>query len=438
MSLSQALSAAISGLRANQAALSLVSSNVSNAETPGYVRKTLNQEATGTGDMGLGVRITGVNRELDTYIQTQLRTEMSGASYASTRAAFLEKLQGVYGDPDSAGTLEASLNGLVTALQSLSTSPESSSARIAVVNAARTIAQQLNATTSGIQTLRGNAENGLSDAVNTANTAMTQIASINAKLQNTLITGSDVPGENDISPTGRHDEPVLAEGKVQFYGQPIFCVIAKTREEARRACRLAKVEYDELPFITYVSEADPKKPRLVTDPLTLKRGDAATAIAAAPRKMKGQMRVGGQDHFYLEGQIALAVPGEAEGASASDDKHPRLPTKPKRCLDSALKAAAVASGDKAVEVRAARLHRRHQPPPHLQGKGMALGGAIEVEGGDGAVAADIDGVGHRPCNPLRLRTLSDRVAGENIGDSDAHIYVRADAHAPSSQPERAG
>jgi xanthine dehydrogenase large subunit len=138
-----------------------------------------------------------------------------------------------------------------------------------------------------------------------------------------VLTGKEVPGENDISPTGRHDEPVLADGKVQFYGQPIFCVIARTREEARRACRLAKVEYDELPFITDVAEADPKKPRLVTDPLTLKRGDAAAAIAKAPRKVKGQMRVGGQDHFYLEGQIALAIPGEDRDVTVySSTQHP--------------------------------------------------------------------------------------------------------------------
>ncbi|CAG0986283.1 partial Aldehyde oxidoreductase, partial [Rhizobiaceae bacterium] len=61
-----------------------------------------------------------------------------------------------------------------------------------------------------------------------------------------VLTAKDVPGENDISPTGRHDEPVLAEGKVQFHGQPIFCVVAGTREQARRACRLARIEYDEL------------------------------------------------------------------------------------------------------------------------------------------------------------------------------------------------
>ena len=125
-----------------------------------------------------------------------------------------------------------------------------------------------------------------------------------------VLTAADIPGENDISPTGRHDEPVLAEGKVQFFGQPIFCVIAETREAARRACPLAKIEYDELPAIIDIWDLDPAGGKLVTPPLTLKRGEAAEAIASAPRRAKGRMRVGGQDHFYLEGQISLAIPGE--------------------------------------------------------------------------------------------------------------------------------
>ena len=74
-----------------------------------------------------------------------------------------------------------------------------------------------------------------------------------------VLTAKDVPGENDIAPTGRHDEPVLADGKVEFHGQPIFCVIAETREEARRACRLAKIEYEELPAIIDVAELDPAR-----------------------------------------------------------------------------------------------------------------------------------------------------------------------------------
>jgi xanthine dehydrogenase large subunit len=138
-----------------------------------------------------------------------------------------------------------------------------------------------------------------------------------------VLTAKDVPGENDISPTGRHDEPVLADGKVEFHGQPIFCVIAETREEARRACRLAKVEYKELSFVADIGDLDPRKDRLVTPPLTLKRGDAASAIKKAPKRVKGKMRVGGQEHFYLEGHIAMAIPGEDQDVTVyCSTQHP--------------------------------------------------------------------------------------------------------------------
>ena len=138
-----------------------------------------------------------------------------------------------------------------------------------------------------------------------------------------VLTGKDMPGSNDISTTGRHDEPVLADGLVQFHGQPIFAVVAETREQARRACRLAKVDYEELPFITDVAETDLRNGKMVTPPLKLERGDAAGAIASAPRRLSGQMHVGGQDHFYLEGQIALAVPGEDQDVTVySSTQHP--------------------------------------------------------------------------------------------------------------------
>jgi len=158
MGLSQALNTAMSGLRATQASLALVSSNVANAETPGYVKKTVNQVTGLTGDYGSSVLVNGVNRQLDAYLQSQVRTETSGASYAAVRANYLSNLQTVYGNPDESGTIENAFNNLLTALQGLSTSPDSQSARIGVVNAAQSMAQQLNATTAGIQSLRANAE----------------------------------------------------------------------------------------------------------------------------------------------------------------------------------------------------------------------------------------------------------------------------------------
>jgi flagellar hook-associated protein 1 FlgK len=190
MSLSQALATAMSGLRATQASLALVSSNVANAETPGYVRKTLNQITGMTGDFGSSVRINGVNRELDVYLQTQMRTETSGAAYADVRSTYLANLQTVYGNPDETGTIESAFNALTTAVQGLSTSSDSQSARIGVVNAAQALAQQLNVTTQGIQSLRANAETGINDSINVANIAMAQIATINNQLQNNGRTDS--------------------------------------------------------------------------------------------------------------------------------------------------------------------------------------------------------------------------------------------------------
>jgi flagellar hook-associated protein 1 FlgK len=190
MSLGDALSIAMAGLRANQAAMSLVSSNVANAETPGYVRKSTDQVTTNTGSTGSGVNINGINRELDQYIQAQLRTETSGASYATLRSSFLQQVQGLFGNPDSTGTLESNYNALTSAVQALSTSPDSQSARIGVVNAAQALAAELNSMSNGIQTLRGAAETGINDSVNTANSLMKQIADINNKLQTNPLGGT--------------------------------------------------------------------------------------------------------------------------------------------------------------------------------------------------------------------------------------------------------
>src|SRR3979411_1499136 len=136
MSLSQALATAMAGLRVNQVGLSLVSSNVANAQTPGYVRKTLNQIQTVSGSIGASVDVIGVNRELDSYLQQQIRTEQAGASFADLKPPSLASLQAIYGTPGGSGTLETALNGLTTAVQALSTSSDSHSRRPGGTNAA--------------------------------------------------------------------------------------------------------------------------------------------------------------------------------------------------------------------------------------------------------------------------------------------------------------
>jgi flagellar hook-associated protein 1 FlgK len=173
----------MSGLRANQAALSITSSNIANTQTPGYVAQRVNQVETVSGDFGAGVNVTGVSRQLDQFIQTQLRSETSGGAYADQMANVLSQLQNVYGTPGNAGTLETAYSNFTTALQALATTSGSSSSQISASTAAQALAQQLNATTQGIQTLRSNAEQDINISVGQANDAMTQIAHLNLQLQ---------------------------------------------------------------------------------------------------------------------------------------------------------------------------------------------------------------------------------------------------------------
>ncbi len=182
MSLTQALSTAIAGLKVNQSGLALVAANVANAATPGYVRKTVNQVTLAGNNTGVSVNISAIQRELDSYVQRQLRTENSGAYYADTRAQMFRQLQDVYGQPGSASTLESAYNNFTSSLQALSTSPDDPAARSSAISAAQLLTQQLNQTSDRIQALRGNAELGIADAVTKANEAMRQIATLNQRL----------------------------------------------------------------------------------------------------------------------------------------------------------------------------------------------------------------------------------------------------------------
>jgi flagellar hook-associated protein 1 FlgK len=181
MSISQALNTSLSGLRATQAGMQLIAANVANAQTPGYVRKTMQFVSSTTGDGG-SVLIGNVNRELDQYLQTQLRTESAGGAYADLRSNFYSQLQSLYGSPDSDSALETVFNNFSNSLQSLVTSPDSSAARSVVLSNAQVLAQTMNGLSNDIQALRGSAENGLADSVAAANDALKKIDALNSQL----------------------------------------------------------------------------------------------------------------------------------------------------------------------------------------------------------------------------------------------------------------
>ncbi|MDN5787885.1 xanthine dehydrogenase molybdopterin binding subunit [Pseudorhodobacter sp.] len=113
----------------------------------------------------------------------------------------------------------------------------------------------------------------------------------------------------DCSPS-IHDEPLLAMGRVHYIGQPVFLVVATSHLAARKAARLGKVEYAALPAVLTVDDALAAKTYFEAGPIIWSKGDANAAISAAPRMIEGEMEVGGQEHFYLEGQIAAVLPQE--------------------------------------------------------------------------------------------------------------------------------
>ncbi|GGA44715.1 xanthine dehydrogenase molybdopterin binding subunit [Pelagibacterium lentulum] len=138
-----------------------------------------------------------------------------------------------------------------------------------------------------------------------------------------VLTATDIPGHNDVSPTGKHDEPIFAEKLVQFWGQPVFAVIAETREAARRAAHKAKITYKPFDHLGDVAAARAAGGAVVTEGMKLERGDVAAGLANAKRRLKGSVTIGGQDHFYLEGHIAMAMPGEDDEVTIhSSTQHP--------------------------------------------------------------------------------------------------------------------
>ncbi|MGO4477167.1 xanthine dehydrogenase molybdopterin binding subunit [Massilia sp. 2TAF26] len=126
-----------------------------------------------------------------------------------------------------------------------------------------------------------------------------------------VYTAQDIPGTNDCGPI-IHDDPILADGLVQYVGQPLFVVVADSHDNARRAAKKGVVAYDELPAIL-TPQAARAAQSYVLPPMRLARGDAQAAFERAPHRVKGELHVGGQEQFYLEGQIAYAIPQENDG-----------------------------------------------------------------------------------------------------------------------------
>lgn len=124
-----------------------------------------------------------------------------------------------------------------------------------------------------------------------------------------VLTADDIPGLNDVSPTHTNDDPVLVADRVNFFGQPVFAVAAETFAEAKAAARLGIVECEADEPVLTIDQAIAKD-YLMSPDHVMARGDVSEGLRIAANRYSGQMEMGGQDHFYLEGQASLAVPLE--------------------------------------------------------------------------------------------------------------------------------
>ncbi len=136
-----------------------------------------------------------------------------------------------------------------------------------------------------------------------------------------VLTANDIPGRNNAGPSVE-DDPLLASNLISFQGQAIALVLAETYEAARRGARLVKAQIESFPAILTVDEARAAE-SWVLPPVELDRGNAEQALKEAPHRLSGTARVGGQEHFYLEGQVASAIPRENHGMHLlSSTQHP--------------------------------------------------------------------------------------------------------------------
>jgi flagellar hook-associated protein 1 len=327
MSLIQALSTAMSGLRAAQAGLTVTAGNVANANTPGYVRENANLVETSAGSAGIGVDVAGVNRTLDQLVQTQLWTETSGGSYADAKAQLYQQLQQAYGTPGSANAFDAAFNNLTSAMQALATSPASSAAQSGALSAAQAFAQNLNTTSSAIQGLRTQAEQGIATDVQQANAAMQQIAQINQELgaggtQDSTTAALEDQRNQDITQLSQ-----LMNIKVVQTGNNQVSVFTGSGTQLV-GTQASTLSFDARGALspTAVWSADPSKRGVGTITLTSPSGDSTDLIAnksiqsgqiAAYLEMRDQILPQAQSQIdQLASQTSQALSNQTTGGTA--------------------------------------------------------------------------------------------------------------------------
>lgn len=279
MGLSTSLNTAIGGLNATQLGIGVVSQNVANAGTAGYVRRSVSTADSLSG-LTIGVQSSQVQRLLDKIVQHQLWQEASGAAYTSTRASALSNLDKLYGAPGSATALDTIFSKFTGALQSLQNDPSSYNLRSQVIDNATLLARQLNTLSNGVQELRTQAENGIATAVSKVNDLLGALTKVNARI---------VASPNDSATASLRDQRDLILSELSQY------IDIKTTEDARGSVSVVTGSgtqlFDGQPAVTFSFDqhsalgpddrwsADPTKRGVGTISMKDSSGNVSDAIA---------------------------------------------------------------------------------------------------------------------------------------------------------------
>jgi len=191
MNLTSAMSSALSGLAANARQADALSSNVANATTPGYARRSVSLSANVLGGAGQGVTVNGTLRHVDLYLLNDRRAEAAGASGSKILSSFLSRAEAAFGDPQDEGAITARISALDASLLTAASHPDSEARLAAVADAARSLANGLNDASSAIQAERLKADQEIGAAVGRLNEALVQVRELNGKIATLTGAGRD-------------------------------------------------------------------------------------------------------------------------------------------------------------------------------------------------------------------------------------------------------
>lgn len=194
MTLGLSLNNALSGLKANQQAISVLSHNISNANTEGYSRQVLEQSALYVNGVGSGVRIDDIVRKVDKYLQRAVQTQGSSVGRTNVVNSYFERINVILGAPGGTSTMDEYVTGFFNAAQTLSETPDRTSARSSMVSAATALTSSLSNTAFDLNDLRFEADREIRESVDNVNGLLKKLNNLNVALGNNSAMGNSIAG----------------------------------------------------------------------------------------------------------------------------------------------------------------------------------------------------------------------------------------------------